>query len=222
MSGFDFKKAQEHELEWQRNYIKDIFPAEHERWLQRKATLPSNHCLASFFTADPSEFNEYIKSRVALEIGCGSTPMLKECWDIKERIVIDPLAGDYDKIERELFGNSFFDGLKIYSQPAEKEITELIHKIDGVIIFRNALDHSEDPLAIISRISSYAAPDCYLLFWSDIWHNHPNDDGHRNITRDGYALLATFRGLGWDWVCRVPKVRDGDDYIELGGVFRRQ
>ena len=221
----DYKKAQEFELNWQKEYIKENFRKEFDEFIRRKETKEHGLDSRHFFNANKNLFNEYlehIKDKKLLEIGCGSFPMAKEAWQIKDRNVIDPLASEYNKFQINSFGLSFFDNIKIYPYTAEEEILEFNNNVDGVIIFRNALDHSEDPLALLYRISQYAMSGCYLLFWSDIWHNDGGNEGHANITRSKEALSSFLNGLGFDKLIASNSVRNSDMFIEYGGVFRKR
>ena len=98
---------------------------------------------------------------------------------------------------------------------------DLIGQIDGCIICQNALDHCEDPLAILSNLGQYAKAGCYLLFWSDIWHIAPPDEGHRNITRSQDVMDSLFSGLGFEIVRRGLPIRSDNSTIEYGIVARK-
>lgn len=225
---FDHKKAQQFELDWQRGYIKQEFGKEHEAWLKRKENnevgLFANHFIEDAGLRDI--FHKHSIGKTAVEFGCGSFPQLKEAWNIENRIIIDPLAGDYDEWEKSCFdGLTFFEGLKIYSQNAEIIIPELVNKVDGFILCRNMLDHSDKPFEILDAICEYAARGCYLMLWSDIFHVGGGGVGHGDITKDTNAIPNYLKVKGFDWLCETPKVRVGGEarfFIEFGGVFIKQ
>lgn len=219
---FNFEKAQQYELSWQKQYVKENFLREYDEWMQRKNTLTTGLHPAHFFNKNEEVFNrflEHIKGKKALEIGCGSFPMLREAWQIEDRSVLDPLVAQYHQFQMDEFGKSFFDNLKMYPYPAEIVQEDFHGKVDGVIIFRNALDHSEDPFAILNTVSEYAVSGCYLLFWTDIWHVLGGDDGHRNLTRSHAVMDKIFTGLGFEKIITSDSIRDNAVNIDWGGVF---
>jgi len=221
MKAFNFEEAQKFELDWHKDYIPEVYEEEYNQWQERlskkKFTFYGN-----WFSHGYDEFIEHIKDKKALEVGCGSLPRLKEFPHIETRIVIDPLAEEFKKIEEDLFGSSFFVGLTIYNQIAEDVISELMGAIDGVILCCNAIDHAEDPLMILEVMSDYAAKGCYLIFWSDIWHTDGGNVGHRSITRSKNIIRKLFEGLGWEWICDGPKIRELDIDVEYGAVFKKK
>lgn len=218
--GFNFTEAQKYELEWQKNYILDTFTSEKKEWEQRRQEKNFNCFHRHFFKDHNQDFVDFIQDRSILEVGCGSFPLIKEAYGVREKMVIDPLANEYKKIQEENFGDSFFYDTKIYSQQAEIFIPELEYKIDGAIICRNAIDHAEDPLMILQVMTRYASDGCYLLFWSDIWHHDGGNEGHRSITKSKDVMDALFNGLGWRKISDAPRVRQHEVYVEYGGLFR--
>lgn len=218
MNNFDFTKAQTHELGWQTEYIKTVLPPEYLAWKDNK-NVP---VLCSWLPpALRDEFLRDVNGKVGMDIGCGSIPMLRHSHGLGERIAIDPLALHYKHIQSKLWGGSFFDDLLVVNMKIEDFLPSYVGHADGLIVFRNALDHLEDPLLALRNISLYAHRGCYLFFWSDIWHLLGTDSGHRNITRSKDAIDALLRGLGFECIATIPSQHDNDNYIEFGGVFRK-
>jgi len=101
-------------------------------------------------------------------------------------------------------------------------IPELVGAVSGCIVCQNALDHCEDALAILDVLASYAAPGCYFLLWTDIWHLHGVDAGHRNITRSAHAMDCVLRGFGFDIMGETATVRPPGECIEYGRLARKR
>ena len=218
MSEFNFNIAQKHELEWQAKYIRTVLPPFYKEWKENK----DKPILTSWFTDGEDIFLSHINGKSGMDIGCGSIPALRASHGLSRRIVVDPLADEYRKIQEAEFGGSFFEGLTIEPKPAEEKLSQYVNAIDGVIIFRNAMDHSEDPLRILFNISIYAMRGCYLLFWSDLWHNLGTDSGHKNITRCPDAIYALLNGLGFRQVRGIGSQHNDDTHIEYGGIFIKE
>jgi hypothetical protein len=117
------------------------------------------------------------------------------------------------------FGKTLWTSqIETHAQAAEQVRAELVGKIDGCIVSRNALDHMNDPLAALQAMGEYAAPGCFLLLWSDIWHHDGGDVGHRNITRSREAFEAALIGLGFVIVKQGTSLREERDYVEYGCI----
>lgn len=220
MSNFNFTEAQKYELEWQTNYIKETFQKEWDEWRERQSKPNTYSFLKHFAPVVDPEIVDHIRKENNLEIGCGSVPLIKELFDsVYCDNVIDPLAKEYEHIQTELFGKSFFDGMNILSLPAEVFHPIIEGSVRGCIICRNALDHMEDPLKVLYNISRYAASGCYLLLWTDIWHHDGGNEGHRSITKSKEAMEAYLKGLGFERLYDAPTVRTNPVYEEFGGTF---
>jgi hypothetical protein len=112
MSEFNFKTAQEHELNWQLSYIESNLPYRYKIWKKRRDNREPDSLLTSWFPPEDQwnlrdEFLKHIKGKNVLDIGCGSIPQIREMWG-NEKIVIDPLANEYILHQDKLFGGSFF------------------------------------------------------------------------------------------------------------------
>lgn len=219
---FDFQNAQKYELEWQKDYNVHHFNKEYENWLNLKNTQETGLHPAQFFDNNIQQFDaflDHIKGKKLVEIGCGSFPMSRNAFNISDKSVIDPLADAYHEFQINNFGKTNFEGIRRFSQPAEIIINEFLNSVDGCIIFRNALDHSEDYLSILNVVSEYATAGCYLLFWSDIWHKKGEPEGHRNITQSHQVMDKIFNGLGFLKIISSLPIRNPEIYVEYGGVF---
>jgi len=220
---FDFSKAQVHELNYHVRYIMNHFPKEWEDMKIRKQNGEIDFDVNDYFEGNVEQFEiflNHIKDKKILEIGSGCIPDTKEFYNVKDRIIIDPLADEYRRAEEKYFNRSFFEGYTVYSQRAEDRIEGL--KVDGMIFFQNALDHTDDPLSILDNISEYAMPGCYLIFFSDIWHIIPPNAGHRSITRSVPIMDKIFKGMGFRKVFTRKPVRDASKWIEYGAVFIKE
>lgn len=223
--GFDHGRAQLYEFESNRRDISEHFPRLIAALDQEVAHggvwyRPDHHWFGgdeTFFAT----FIDHLRDRRSLEIGSGPFGFLAFAPWIKSRTIIDPLIEKYRAEQLRLFGRTFFVDVDIHSQSAEIHRPDLVNQIDGCIICQNALDHCEDPLAILFNIGHYAKAGCYLLFWSDIWHIAPPDEGHHNITRSQGAMDAIFSGLNFEIVRRGTPLRADNSTIEYGIVARK-
>ena len=168
-------------------------------------------------------FVEHVRDRTNLEIGAGPFGYLAPCYWMKRRIVIDPLVDKYRAYQIKRFGRTFWTtDIETHAVPAEQIVEPLRGAVDGCIVSRNALDHMEDPLTAIETIGAYAAPGCYLLLWSDIWHRDGGDVGHRNITRSAGVMDKILDGFGFDMVRTGVNVHASDERIEYGRLARKR
>lgn len=169
-------------------------------------------------------FAEHVRDRRCLEIGSGPFGYLSPCYWIKKRIVIDPLIDRYREHQLATAGRTLWTPeIDTYALPAEQIVPELRGAIDGAVICQNALDHGEDPLAVLNAISEYAASGCYFLFWTDIWHIDGTDIGHRNITKSTGIMPKLMDGLGFDILRLGRTVRSPDaKAIEFGCLARKR
>jgi hypothetical protein len=168
-------------------------------------------------------FVEHVRDRTNLEIGSGPFGYLAPCYWMQRRVVIDPLVDKYRAYQLKHFGKTFWTAeIETHAVPAEQILESLRGAIDGCIVSRNALDHMDDPLAALEAIGEYAAPGCYLLLWTDIWHRDGGDVGHRNITRSTGVMDKILDGLGFGIVQKGRNVRGSDEYVEYGRLARKR
>jgi SAM-dependent methyltransferase len=220
---FDHAAAQRYELEHAERTIEADFPkllAEVEAASKNGALWIS--AADQFFSGDQELYDtvvEHARGRQCLEVGCGPFGYLAPCRWLKRRIFIDPLIDEYRSAQLRLTGRTLFTAdVKTHACPAELLIPSLVDAIDGLIVCRNAIDHCEDPLAVLANLSAYAAPGSYFLFWSDIWHLSAPDAGHRNITKSGAFMNMAIDGLGFRILRPAQAVRSPGECIEYGCV----
>jgi hypothetical protein len=168
------------------------------------------------------EFVAHVRERSNLEIGSGPMGFLAPCHWMRRRVVIDPLIDEYRAYQLRRFGETVWTPeIETHACAAETVIPQLCGAIDGSIVSRNALDHTDDPLAVLEAISRYAAAGCYLLIWTDIWHVNGPTIGHRNITRSVELMDKLLGGLGFTIIQRGAAIRDPKHFIEYGRVARK-
>lgn len=227
-AAFDHERAQEYELNHAQGTINESYVGLWEEIRARRQTGHLWHTADDeFFHGNAAlfqEFVEYIRTRKCMEIGSGPYGFLAPADWIENRIIIDPLVEHYREHQIKLNGHTFFDHTIIrHAAPAETILPQYVGQIDGAIISRNALDHCNDPIAVLANMADYAASRCFLLLWTDIWHTDGLDEGHRNITRSAAAMAALLDGLGFNVIQPTSSVRHGDpSYIEYGVVARKR
>jgi len=153
-----------------------------------------------FFGGVASEYDSFLESirdKKVLDIGpCLASPLCN--WDeTREKFIVEPLLPKVVPWQRDRFGFSLFDGMTLFSTPAEITEPTLVGLIDGAIYCRNCIDHSPYWPFILANISKYAQRGCYLLLWSDIYHGESVDDGHFNIVQDSLLMRNLIEALGF-------------------------
>lgn len=174
------------------------------------------------FFQDKNEFDDFCRKtdgKKCLEIGSSTEGILVYFPWLTKRNLIDPLTAKYRKVQLNDWGKTIFtDDIKIHDQVAEVVIPELIGKVDGAIICRNTLDHTDDPWKILENMGAYAAEGCTLLLWTDIWHFNLTDPGHKNIVEDPAVLENKIKDLGFEIMRRLPDTEYHPDSIHYGCV----
>jgi hypothetical protein len=229
---FETDKAQEFELNCHIGYCMDNFcrffnqlEDDKLKFVELDSQNLSLRWEHNFFNGDLEKiqlFINHIKGKSSLDIGCGCIPWTKDTYNVKKQIAIDPLLSQYKNFENKTFGTSFFENFETHSIPAEYCVESLVGKIDGYIMCRNTIDHSEDPLSILNTMSKYAASGCYVLFWADIWHHDGGDVGHHSITKSPEIMDSIFKGLGFKKLVTMNSIRSSDTFIDYGGVFVKE
>jgi hypothetical protein len=227
VGGFHHRSAQQYEILSARGTMRRTFSKVYSDWERERARGGLwQSADDQWFLGNAGlwrTFVEHVRDRRNLEIGSGPFGYLAPCYWMTRRIVIDPLVDKYRAYQIKHFGKTLWTAdIETHAVPAEHVVEALRGSIDGCIISRNALDHMEDPLAAIEMIAEYAAPGCYLLLSTDIWHVDGGDVGHRNITRSPAVLDRLLNGLGFDILQNGADVRDSDQYIEYGRLARKR
>ncbi len=146
--------------------------------------------------------------------------MLLDCRPCCHR---PPLIDEYRRLQLDILGKTFFDDrVRSFNRAVEVRVDELVGQVEGAIICQNALDHCDDPMTVILRISEYAAPGCYLLLSTDIWHLRGLDAGHRNITRLEASMDMLLHGAGFDIIKLGKKTRDPGEYLQYVVLARKR
>lgn len=220
VTGFQHADAQRFEFEFARKTMDEAYPRLLGEWRSAKASGGLwQHAGDQWFQGDTALFDtwvEHVRGRKCLEIGSGPFGHLAPCWWIADRVVVDPLVDQYREYQVRNWGESWFEGVRTISGPAEEIVTDLVGRVDGCIVCRNALDHCEDPLAVLDAVSEYAAPGCFLLLWTDLWHLQGHDEGHHNLTRSVRLMDKLLDGLGFDVLKTGALIRDPQEFIEYG------
>lgn len=233
---FNYYKAQAHEFYFGVNWMKKgNFKQAYNCWeLAKQEGVGSTTAYKRIsLTTDPTFFSDKhdfdnfckkVSDKKCLEIGSATEGILVLMPWVDERIIIDPLIKKYRESQLTLYGKTFLtDDIKLYDQKAESLIPEIVGKIDGCIVCRNTLDHSEEPWKILEKIGEYAADGCVLLLWTDLWHFEPLDAGHRNITKDVTLFENKIKEIGFDIEYVLPEIRDRRQTIHYGCVaIKRQ
>ena len=158
------------------------------------------------------EIENASKSAADLRLSCPRS------W-IKDRVIIDPLIDVYRAEERRLTGKTFFtDDIRTFAMNAEVFIKDLAGAVDGCIVCQNTLDHCRRPLKVLKNLARYAAPGCFFLLWTDIWHPGGLDTGHRNITKSEGVMDDFLQRLGFEIVKKGRKIRGPKEYVEYGRI----
>lgn len=118
-----------------------------------------------------------LKGKTVLDIGPGPTGRCE--WLKGDFVAIEPLAKHY--------GRGLGKYRKVYVQPAEDSIPELVGAIDAVLSL-NCLDHCYDIKAILANVYAYLNPGGLAFFSFDVNKpdfdaNHPTHLTAREATR---------------------------------------
>lgn len=177
--------------------------------------------LKDFFRNDPELWYNFVSHSMykdCMEISggiCGALPFMSH-WLQGRKISIDPLI-----VECHTYLNSFreswFLDTDLISDKIENRKQEFINTIDGFILWRNGLDHLEDPFEALKVMSLYAREGCRLLLWTDIWHKDGKpDEGHRNICETQQEMVNIITNLGWYIQYTLDEVNPGTGKLEFG------
>jgi hypothetical protein len=224
---FSHGRAQQYERRYAARLIRTDYPDLRRRWQEAiDAGSMWQGPDDEWFQGDRElwdSFAAHVRTRRCLEIGSGPFGYLGPTPWIEDRVIIDPLIDFYRDEEIRVAGSTFFtEEVSTYASPAEQLVPDLSGTIDGCIVCRNALDHTDDPLAVLNNVADYAVTGCYLLLWTDLWHLAGLDDGHRNITHSTTVMDRLLNGLGFEILKNGARVRPGDDYVEYGRLAQKR
>jgi hypothetical protein len=226
---FNHKEAQEYEMESHVHWIssgktyEDILLDEKRL---REGEIIEPHYLDQFFKGDVKvwrAFVDKVSNSNCMEIAggiCGIMPLWGH-WIKGRKISIDPLIKRCDNYLRSK-GESWFQGIELVDKGAEEFIPEYKQLIDGFILWRNGMDHMEEPEKGMEVVSSYAKSGCLLLFWTDVKHKDTPDMGHKNIGEKPEDVEELIKTNGWSILYRTPNIHESIGMIEYGCVAIKQ
>jgi len=221
---FDWIKAQEYEARSIGSWFKENYQTVLNTYRTIKEKGLKESPLSEFFhdENDWLSFCDYIFDKTCIEIGVAVAGPIAFWTGLKRRILIDPLLDKYRELVLEIIGEEswFTDDIEYYSTKGEFKLQNLIEQIDRAIISRNCLDHCDSPWKVLENLSLYAKTGCYLLLWTDLWHLHGSDEGHRNITKNRNEFADMIRKMGWK-ILREVNIRNDGSTIEYGCVARK-
>jgi SAM-dependent methyltransferase len=223
-ASFEFQSAQRYEMRSASAFMDEHFEQYWMDLASRRADGELTHDSddAAWFRDDKDLWDAFIRhttARVAMEVGSGPFGYLAYASWPGKRLIVDPLIDEYVSYQKARFGKTLFTGeFVLFNKTAETFVPELEGAVDGFIVCRNCLDHTEDPLSVIVNISRYAAPGSYLLLWSDLWHLGPLDEGHRNITRSERVIRLLLEAVGYSVIKDAAKIRSPHEAIEYGCI----
>jgi hypothetical protein len=126
--------------------------------------------------------NQFEKSHILLDVGCGSRPVLDWFTSPCEKHFLDPLLSQYCQIDQMRPYWSSKPEATLHSQPAEKPCAELIGRCDFVNCW-NVLDHTYDWRQILDNLRDYAKPGAIVCLGTDF---QSHGDGHPGIEDRAY------------------------------------
>jgi len=133
--------------------------------------------------------------------------------------LVDPLVEEYVKaIDEYMEGNvkpgpNWLKGNELRPCSAiDPSMEDMVGKIDGVIVFRNALDHDSGSHAeLLSRVLSFSAEGGLLLFWSEFTHAS-SDPGHHDCNLTPEMAKQSIMDSGFEILRRMIPVH-GPGYV---------
>jgi len=230
MSGLD------DELKFWKGWIEGPYPwlgsweTCHKAWVSTSIPeISSRRVEVTEFHAESLDWLESwsrkVVGKTCVDIGCGCDGTVPFWRSASRRILLDPLVEEYQKLILETSekkghpGFSWFDGCEMMA----KKATEVDLQAD-VIVFRNALDHDPEPIALLDAVLRMGKPGSRLYFWSELSHAHHRDDGHHDVPLSSSQTKEMIERLGWN-VVRTFEAVGGPGYVcgdQLGVVADRE
>lgn len=175
--------------EYERAYTEKLIAGTAEPWVKPGIIDPA------FFPPNSRYQDEvlaHIVGKVCLEVGSSIQPAITCLTAAKELRIVEPM-GQYFPEQFKLPPNA-----KLYPVGGEEILPQWAGQVDGVIYSRNCIDHAEYPLELLDMILDCAAPGCWLLQWSDVWHYPHADEGHRDISNNPKVIRDAVAVKGFD------------------------
>lgn len=134
----EWSKGINHEVEFWKGFIKT---GQFATWIENKPTPELTPYTVQFFK------EKLTPKMKVLDIGSGVVSILNGLVPNEQLVACDPLADEYAKI----FDYSKHDVVKPFAVSGE-DVVQLKTYFD-IIFMRNALDHSKDPLKVLSAMA---------------------------------------------------------------------
>jgi len=185
--------------------------------------VSSRRCEVTEFYPDggwPDVYLSHVSGKICMDVGCGMDGMVPFWKHARRRILVDPLVEEYVKAIDEYMETNAKPGLNWLKgnelrpcSATDPSMDDMVGKVDGAIIFRNALDH--DPgnhAALLSRVLSFSAEGCLLLFWSEFTHAS-SDPGHHDCDLSPEMAKQAIMDAGFEVLSRTIPVH-GPGYVQ--------
>jgi len=178
----------------------------------------------------PDAYLSHVSGKMCMDVGCGMDGMVPFWKHASRRVLVDPLVEEYIKAIDEYMETNAKRGLNWLKcnelrncSAIDPLMADMVGKVDGVIVFRNALDHTaESHSEFLSRVLSFGGKGCLLLFWSEFTHSL-SDPGHHDCDLCPEKARAIILDNGFEIVREVTPVH-GPGYVsgkDFGCVARR-
>ena len=159
--------------------------AELAYWQRRRAeegVLENDWYRDGFTTAFGIDESFYVGKRL-LDIGCGPRGSLEWATMASERVGVDPLAKQYEKLNGGLHGMSYV--------AARSERLPFPDGHFDVVSSFNSLDHVDDVDATVQEITRVTAPDGTFLLLTNVNHTPTRTEPHSF----SWEVLQRFEGF---------------------------
>ncbi len=122
----------------------------------------------------------YLEDKIALDIGCGPMGGILQLLPCRDKRTIDPLNHEYVSRFPEFYNpNIIYDNGEAEALPYPDDIFDLV-------ITTNALDHAEDPEAVVQGVKRVIAPSGYFAvqFCLNLSKIHPHESHINAIDKE--------------------------------------
>lgn len=180
------------------------------------------------FCTEQGEWERVYQSNVigktCMDVGCGMDGLVPFWRDASRKILIDPLINEYSFAINEYMNSRKIGGInwikdnELYPFPAyAPQLDHLVGAVDGVLVFRNAMDHDSGKQSLLlERVLSFASSGCLLFFWTELTHLHL-DPGHHDSELSKEEILNMLTSLKFNILRHVtpvhgPRYKPGIDF----------
>lgn len=201
--GLAAPKAETNPEEWKSRAQEGEFQFHKKNeWRKTDDFLRQTDALFRHFDFTPGQY----AGKLVLDLGAGSKLRAK-FFEGARIIAIEPLA---DRFLQEIEWCDLRDAERVYSNPAEERIEELVGRVD-LLFSINVLDHCFSFPQIVRNIRDYLNPDGGLAFLSFDKHEHTDDMHPLVLTEPICERIFAEAGL------RIEKSSTGAGTV-LGGA----